>query len=357
LKELFNRYLGNYQDRTAALTVASLIINAFFGIGKLILGVYLLSAWFMINAVYYLILCGARGQALKKYTVTKQIEDPEKRYNMEFAIYRRSGVFLCLLGISYLLVCLRMYLVGDATAYGGYTVFLVAVIAFTKLSFAIYGTVINRHLKNPIVSTLKIISFTDAMVSIVVTQCTLLIMQKSPNAVSNSAFLGMGCSVLFVLVGIFMFCRKKTYFQVKEHIEKGKRPNKRKVAEWLSKIPIRIGLNGIRYLFFPKSAREYQNRIADQIAIKIFKELTEQDPNCSCCCAVTVESGTIHIMGTAITMAKVDYVACAQEVIKGLDASRGARNGLATTRQIICSLQVQLPDRAVPMLTEAKDKS
>ncbi len=147
---------------------------------------------------------------LNKYVVARRIEDPKKRYNMEFAAYKRSGIFLCLLGISYLLVCLRMYFVGDATVYGGYTVYLVAAVAFAKLGFAIYGTVINRHLKDPIVSTLKIISFTDAMVSIVVTQYTLLTMAASSQAVDSSALFGMGCSILFVLVGIFMLLKRKS---------------------------------------------------------------------------------------------------------------------------------------------------
>lgn len=181
------------------------------GIGKLILGLYLLSGWFIINALYYLILCAARGQALYKYTVAKNTEDPEQRYNIEFHVYQRSGAFLCLLGITYLLVCMRMYFVGDVIIFRGYIVYLVATIAFSKLGFAIYGTMANRHLKGPIVSTLKIISFIDAMVSIVVTQYTLLLMEKSANAISSSALFGMGCSVLFFLLGIYMLLKRKRF--------------------------------------------------------------------------------------------------------------------------------------------------
>lgn len=209
IKCLFDRYLVDYQDRTALTNVASLTINALIGIGKLILGVYLLSGWFMINAVYYIILFAARGQALYKYRVAKTIEGPAQRYNMEFIVYQRSGTFLCLLGISYLLVCLRMYVAGDAFMFRGYIVYLVAAVAFTKLGIAIYGTLANRHLKGPIVSSLKMISFVDAMVSIVVTQYTLLMMEKSPNAISSSALFGMGCSILFFLIGICMLLKKK----------------------------------------------------------------------------------------------------------------------------------------------------
>jgi ribose/xylose/arabinose/galactoside ABC-type transport system permease subunit len=104
-----------------------------------------------------------------------------------------------------------MYLNGDAIAYSGYMVYLVATVAFTKMGFAIHGTVINRHRNNPIISTLKMISFIDAMVAIVVTQYTLLIKQSSAHAMNSSALFGMGCSALFVLIGIRMLTKKKNY--------------------------------------------------------------------------------------------------------------------------------------------------
>lgn len=211
MKKLLDRYLGNAHDRVAAATLASFAVYAAMGIGKLIFGICLLSAWFIINAVYYLLLCIVRGQALRRYTVARSIVDNKERYDLEFTVYKRSGIFICLLGVSYFLVCLRMYLVGDATVYSGNTVFLVATIAFTKIGFAIHGIVIHRHLKNPIISMLKIINFIDAMVSIVVTQCILLTMETSSQAVSSSALFGMGCSILFVLIGICVLLKKKRY--------------------------------------------------------------------------------------------------------------------------------------------------
>lgn len=87
--------------------------------------------------------------------------------------------------------------------------YIVSTVALTKLVFAVYGTWANRHLHNPIISTLKMINFTDAMVSIVVTQATLLTMQGSPLALKTSSLFGMGCSVLFCLMGIWMMFHKK----------------------------------------------------------------------------------------------------------------------------------------------------
>ncbi|KQN99856.1 hypothetical protein [Paenibacillus sp. Leaf72] len=202
-------YLRNAQDRTAIVNTASLVLNIFIGIGKLVLGLYLLSGWFITNALYYLILCAAKGQALHMYAVAKKIESPEQKYDLEFSVYKRSGFFLCLLGVSYMLVCLRMYLARDVFIFDGFIVYLVATIAFTKLAVAIYGNIVYRQLKNPIISTLKMFNFIDAMVSIVVTQTTLLTMQASPYAISVSALFGMACSALFFLIGIYMLYKKK----------------------------------------------------------------------------------------------------------------------------------------------------
>ncbi|WP_342421640.1 hypothetical protein [Paenibacillus sp. FSL E2-0178] len=209
IRELLDRYRGDYQERTAMVNAVSLAVNAVIGAGKLILGVYLLSGWLITNAIYYLILSAARGQALHKFAAVKQIEQPGERLQLEHNIYRRSGLSLCLLGISYLLVSLRMYVLGDALIFSGNLVYLVAAVSFTKLGMAIYGMTANRNLKGPIVSTLKIFSFTDALVSIVVTQYTLLTMQHSPRALDSSALLGMGFSLFFVCIGMYMACTKK----------------------------------------------------------------------------------------------------------------------------------------------------
>jgi hypothetical protein len=81
IKEFIKRYRTDDQHRTAVANTVSLAFNALIGAGKLILGVYLLSGWFMTNAIYYLILSAARGQALQKYTAANQIEQPGDRFH------------------------------------------------------------------------------------------------------------------------------------------------------------------------------------------------------------------------------------------------------------------------------------
>ncbi len=221
MKKWLEHWLPDRRDRAAVTALAAFTLNALIGAGKLLLGMYLQSAWFMINAVYYLVLSAARGLTLRRYAEARKLGDPEERYELEFSVYRKSGIFLCLLGLSYMGVCLRMFMVGDAVVFGGNMVFLIASVAFTKLGMAIHGNVVNRHLHNPIVSALKVINFTDAMVSIVVTQYTLLMMRSSASAMSSSALFGMGCSGLFMVIGIFMFCRKNSRLNPEQDVRDG----------------------------------------------------------------------------------------------------------------------------------------
>lgn len=211
MKDIVSRYLRNAHERTAVFSVASFGLNALFGATKLVMGVYLFSAWFIINAVYYLILCVAKGRVLKEYKVVKEMERGHARYDKEFGIYKQSGIFICLLGVSYLLVCLRMWFIGDATVYGGLTVYFIATVAFSKMGSAIYGLIKYRHMRDPIISCLKMINITDAFVSIVVTQCTLLAMADIADAAQLSAIAGLIFSTIIIVQGVMMIRKKKKY--------------------------------------------------------------------------------------------------------------------------------------------------
>lgn len=205
MRELAERYLGNYSDRTVTISIGTVIINALFGIGKLIFGITLLSVWFVINAIYDLVLCIARCYTLKKYFYLKRTKGIKKQCDIEIAVYRHNGIFLCLLGISYMAVCLYMYFTGDFIVQSGYAAFLVATVAFSKMGFAVYGIITARKLKSPVMSALKIICIVDATVSIVITQCTLLTFCNISSAAISSAAFGTMSSIAFFILGVYMY--------------------------------------------------------------------------------------------------------------------------------------------------------
>ncbi|MGL5254216.1 MAG: hypothetical protein ACRC9L_04325, partial [Brevinema sp.] len=77
---------------------------------------------------------------------------------------------------------------------------------------AIIGVVKYRHMKNPLISSIKIMGLIDAVVSIVVAQCTLINMSGDHfSAVESSSLFGMACSAGFIITGIVMLCKKNKY--------------------------------------------------------------------------------------------------------------------------------------------------
>lgn len=208
-------FLANYyHDRTILFSIGSLLINAVIGISNLVLGASLLSAWFIANSLYYLALCATRVYALKQYFSIIPLVNPDQRNVEELRIYRHTGYFLCILGFIYFFTCLLMYHYGNAIVYRGYMAYLFSIVSFVKMGLAIYGTIIAKHRKNPIVSALKRINIVDAMVSIVVTTCSLLILTSVEDAIEQTTILGIISSLGFILIGIIMLREK---VQIEHH--------------------------------------------------------------------------------------------------------------------------------------------
>ena len=76
-----------------------------------------------------------------------------------------------------------------------------AVISALKLGMAVYGALAARHNRNPIVKSLKRISLTDGLVSLAVTQYTLLELGRLSAGPQWAAAFGMGVGLLILWVG------------------------------------------------------------------------------------------------------------------------------------------------------------
>ena len=92
--------------RTVLSTVGSAIYGVMLGIGKLLLGLLAWSPWFIINAIYYLLLSAARGTTVWRYATihAKQDVAETRQTAREYRACKQGGIFLCLLGAVYLLI-------------------------------------------------------------------------------------------------------------------------------------------------------------------------------------------------------------------------------------------------------------
>lgn len=337
LKQYGDLYLGNYHDRTMLFSVSSFVINAILGAVKLGTGVFLLSPWFIATGIYYLLLCAARGRILWQFYKTKDMEDRRLRYDKQFHVYKRSGIFICLIGLSYFGVCFFMYFYKISTSYPYYILYGVAAVAFYKIAMAIYGIAVTQKMKSPLLSTMKIIALVDACVSLVAVQCALIAMDDPAMASASSALFGMGCSVVFLGIGIFMLCKKKQYpaeneFDIKDIIKR----KRAKKALPIFQAPFCAALKQKMLHRLGKApAPTDQARVSDQIAQELLTELARCEEG-RCLIAVTLEGDSVHVLGAASTAAQAAYETCARETLSRLSGPAAAKR-----YEICCSIQKQ----------------
>lgn len=191
-------------ERKLTKTAGTVVINGATGAFKLFLGIYYLSDWLVVNALYYLILSATKWQILKKYIVIERIKDTKERQNQEKEIFWKTGRFECLIGASYFGVSLHTLLAGDTVSYPEYIRYVMVLVALGKISFGVYGLCQTRRYHDPIIAAIRVTDFTDAVVSIVVCRSVLQVMKGVEFAVESSGILGILCSILFVVMGAVM---------------------------------------------------------------------------------------------------------------------------------------------------------
>lgn len=109
-------------------------------------------------------------------------------------------------------------------------------------------------------------------------------------------------------------------------------------------------------LFTSESITEgHPDKICDQIADKILDLLLIQDPLSRCACEVIAEPGKVHIMGEITTNAKVDYEACAREVIRKIGYT-SPDYGFTDKCIVTCSLHQQSSDIAMGVNNSLESK-
>lgn len=205
MKSQIKQIMNKVNERFIDFVYLSLAMNLVTGFSKMLISFYIPSLWFGLNAGYYIVLCLARIMIIRGYRLSGSVQGESERYEIEKNTYYSVGLVIVALSVSYFCISLRMFFHGDTTTYGNYLVYLVALIAFSKLGLAVYGTIITRKMQKPVVSALKLINFADALVSIVVTQCAILgMVHPETDFAQWNGTVGMVVSAVILYVGFHM---------------------------------------------------------------------------------------------------------------------------------------------------------
>lgn len=191
------------------VTLPSFLCNLLLGLGKLCIGMFYSSYWLMMMGSYYIVLCLAKGYILHTYAHIQNKTSSQAIFKLQ-KVYHRAGIFMVLLAISYFFSCYEMMVFEQTIAYPSYLLYGVVAYAFYKISMAVAGLLQARKHHDPLFLVLKVLTFSDGCVGIVSAQCALLTMQNSAYASSSSAYLGIGVSIGFLIIGCWMMKKYKS---------------------------------------------------------------------------------------------------------------------------------------------------
>jgi len=183
------------------MTTIGNIITVLF---KFILGLYLSSIWFLINAMFYLIGTLARYRSIKAYQRVKKSENESDKRLIGYKNYFQNGMMLVFLGVSYLAISYYMFLRPAEHSVQGVFVYLVALQAFWSLGVSIYGMIKYKRNHNPIIAAVKITNFCNSLTSIVLTQVVLMDSFSDVVNFQYNGLTGMIMSGIIILTGIYM---------------------------------------------------------------------------------------------------------------------------------------------------------
>ncbi|MBQ3511623.1 MAG: hypothetical protein IJA30_04930 [Bacilli bacterium] len=183
----------------------TLTINIILASIKYILAFTLPSMWFFVNALFLTVLSISRFFSIKDYKCIKLSRGNSENKKVGYKNYIRNGILLILLGLMYFFISVYIYYKGTKTTMHEYLTYLVALNAFWSISLAIYGMIKYKKANNPILKSVKMTNFANALTSIVLTQVTLLDTFGPGYDLSKiNSYTGMGVSIIIGLIGLSM---------------------------------------------------------------------------------------------------------------------------------------------------------
>lgn len=174
MKNIFHKIKNlEKRDRTMLLLVFTTITNITLAVIKLVLALTIPSLWFFVNACFLTVLSIARFFSIKNYRIVRITKDEITKKKIGYNNYLNSGILLIILGIMYFFVSVYIYYKGTNTTMHEYLTYLTALIAFWSVGLSIHGMIKYKRKSSPILKSVKITNFANALTSIVLTQVVL----------------------------------------------------------------------------------------------------------------------------------------------------------------------------------------
>lgn len=195
--------IGQRWKRSLQVTAAACLANSVIAIGKLVIGIFSLSLFTCINALYTFGMVIAKGCALAGVYKAKNKKEQYRYYSL-------SGVVLITVSVLYIAYSVRLFFYPVSSSYHMYIGIGIATFTFTELTLNIRGVIIERHNHTPLIHAVKMINLASSLICLVLTQ-TALLSFAGTGVVENyshvNGIMGVIMGSLATLLGIIMVVR------------------------------------------------------------------------------------------------------------------------------------------------------
>lgn len=191
---------SDYGFKTIALSTASAVIGLAFTVYNGFLGIYYSSVWNGAICVYYILLAIVRG-----IVVNGQVKVQSRTYDSRKyigRIYLLSHIILLAINIA-LIVPIAVMIKGDRVFNLG-LIPAITIAAYTtyRVTMAIINFRKSRKSKSPFIRELRNINLIDALVSVLLLQNTLIMVNEGGMTEDMAVLSIVSSTAIWVLIGV-----------------------------------------------------------------------------------------------------------------------------------------------------------
>lgn len=210
--DTLSKLSGNKRQQIMIVTTGSLIINLLYAVYNGALGILGQSVWFITMGMYYAVLSIMRVLAVKgEYRSDKTLQMPR-----ELSVMKTVGILLLLL--TFILtgsICLSLKY--DLPKHYG-TIIMITIATYTsvKVVMAVINFVKARKHYTPLIITIRNISISDALVSLLSMQMSMYATfgkGETGNSHTMHVITGAGVCLCIVCIGVSMIRYSKKMSQ------------------------------------------------------------------------------------------------------------------------------------------------
>lgn len=202
----WNKLQEDVRLRTIVTTLPGLLLNILYVFTNIGMGMLNHTAWFIYLGGYYLLLTVMKSSLLHYLAINRYRGNSQEEYQR----YRSCGITLLLLNFVLIAECVYIVLRNQSYYYEGMLIYAMATMAFYSLISAIIHMVRYRKYKSPVLSAVKAINLTTAMVTMLALETAMIAQfggegQENFRRIMTSLTAAVVCLVEW-LVALYMIC-------------------------------------------------------------------------------------------------------------------------------------------------------